>query len=195
MRPQDQVPAALEFHACAKAARARMAGMASIVSSVPLVPLERVGRAFSVVQLPGIAPWAERETSEWLMAAEWGASAYRLLLAENRHARRKTISVADIIKAMCQATGLRRNELMSHRRHKMITWPRQFGIHWAREVTPLSFPNIGRRFGGFDHTTVVHACAITQERLARGDIPREWIEAKEAVMSERPCQSPRLGAL
>lgn len=50
-----------------------------------------------------------------------------------------------------------KNDLKSQRRNKDIVYARQMGMFLARDFTTLSYPEIGRRFGGRDHTTVLHA--------------------------------------
>ena len=45
-------------------------------------------------------------------------------------------------------------------------WPRQLAMYLARELTGQTLPAIGRAFGGRDHTTVLHACRRTAERMA-----------------------------
>jgi hypothetical protein len=44
--------------------------------------------------------------------------------------------------------------------------PRQVAMYLASELTPKSLPDIGRRFGGRDHTTVMHACRAVKSRIA-----------------------------
>lgn len=64
--------------------------------------------------------------------------------------------------AVIQATvaahyGLTRVELISDRRARAVSRPRQVGMWLAKRLTARSLPDIGRRFGGRDHTTVIHA--------------------------------------
>ena len=63
-----------------------------------------------------------------------------------------------IIWATCQYFGMRRIDLLSSRRTKGIVRPRHIAMFLSRELTRYSLPEIGRRFGGRDHTTVLHAC-------------------------------------
>ncbi len=76
------------------------------------------------------------------------------------------VTVDRIQELTCEAFGLTREELLSPSRAARITWPRQVAMFLAREHTSESLPRIGRRFGGRDHTTVLHACRRTAERLA-----------------------------
>ena len=72
-------------------------------------------------------------------------------------------------------------EMTSERRSNDVAWPRQVAMYLARETTPLSLPNIGRRFGGRDHTTVIHAIKKVKERAAND----EEFAAELEILRER----------
>jgi chromosomal replication initiator protein len=57
-------------------------------------------------------------------------------------------------------------DLKSKKRTKSLVFPRQIAMYLCREVADLSFPEIGRQFGGKDHTTVIHACRQTEQHQA-----------------------------
>jgi chromosomal replication initiator protein len=59
-------------------------------------------------------------------------------------------------------------EMRSKRRFRKMARPRQIAMYFARELTPMSLPSIGNRFGKRDHTTVMHAIK-TVERLVATD--------------------------
>ena len=84
-------------------------------------------------------------------------------------------TVEDVQAAACDAFGITREELLSASRSQRLVWPRQVAMYLARELTDQTLPAIGRAFGNRDHTTVMHACRRTAERIA-GDP-----EAYEAV--------------
>ncbi|MEA2324609.1 MAG: chromosomal replication initiator protein [Solirubrobacteraceae bacterium] len=65
-----------------------------------------------------------------------------------------------------EAFGLTREELLSHNRRPALAWPRQVAMYLAREHTAETLPAIGVRFGGRNHTTVMHACKRTAQRIA-----------------------------
>jgi chromosomal replication initiator protein len=71
--------------------------------------------------------------------------------------------------------GFTVDELLSHDRRPALARARQVAMYLAREHTGETLPAIGRRFGGRNHTTVLHACKRTAERMARDP------EAFEAV--------------
>ena len=69
----------------------------------------------------------------------------------------KRIKVEDILRVVSKHFGVSKNDILSQRRHRSIVWPRQVGMFLAKAMTARSLPEIGRRFGGRDHTTVLHA--------------------------------------
>lgn len=69
----------------------------------------------------------------------------------------KRIRIEDIQRAVSRHYNVSRTELLSNRRTRTIVRPRQIAMYLAKMLTPRSLPEIGRRFGGRDHTTVLHA--------------------------------------
>jgi chromosomal replication initiator protein len=76
-------------------------------------------------------------------------------------------SIAAIQELTAEAFGLTRDDLLSSSRAVRLTWPRQLAMYLAREHTGETLPSIGASFGGRNHTTVMHACRRTAERLGR----------------------------
>jgi len=70
---------------------------------------------------------------------------------------RKT-SIEDIQRKIADFYKLDPREFQSQQRSRRVARPRQVAMFLAREITMRSLPEIGRRFGGRDHTTVLHAC-------------------------------------
>lgn len=69
----------------------------------------------------------------------------------------REISCTDIKRAIASHFEVSVRDLISARRTANVILPRQIGIYLAKELTLLSLPQIGRNFGGRDHTTVLHA--------------------------------------
>ncbi len=69
----------------------------------------------------------------------------------------RRIKIEDILRIVSRHFGVSRADLLSQRRHRSVVWPRQIGMYLAKQMTSRSLPEIGRRFGGRDHTTVLHA--------------------------------------
>jgi chromosomal replication initiator protein len=80
----------------------------------------------------------------------------------------KRVRIEDIQRIVAKHYNVSRQELVSNRRTRVIVKPRQIAMYLAKMLTPRSFPEIGRRFGGRDHTTVLHAVR-TIEELISGD--------------------------
>jgi chromosomal replication initiator protein len=78
----------------------------------------------------------------------------------------KRITVDDIQKAAAEHFGLKQADLISERRNRAIARPRQAAMWLAKQLTTRSLPDIGRRFGGRDHTTVLHAVRRIDELKA-----------------------------
>ena len=63
--------------------------------------------------------------------------------------------------------------------------PRQVAMYLLREVLKCSYPYIGQRFGGKDHTTVIHACEKIKKEIENDENLKEEINLiRERVMSD-----------
>ncbi|MCX4244044.1 chromosomal replication initiator protein DnaA [Paraliomyxa miuraensis] len=84
----------------------------------------------------------------------------REVLGETAEAERRNapITVEAVQKAVAQYFSVRIADLKGQRRHKGIARPRMIAMYLSRELTGASFPEIGLRFGGKDHSTVINAC-------------------------------------
>ena len=69
----------------------------------------------------------------------------------------KRVTVDQIQKAVAEHYGLKQADMISERRARAVARPRQTAMWIAKQITTRSLPDIGRRFGGRDHTTVLHA--------------------------------------
>ena len=76
-----------------------------------------------------------------------------------------SISIGRIMFVVAQAYNTNIAGLKSHRRMANIVRPRQVAMYLAREMVGGSYPMIGRLFGGFDHTTVMHAVAKIPDQM------------------------------
>ena len=79
--------------------------------------------------------------------------------------KRKVIMTEDIQEVVANRFHLKVSDLKSKRRTKTLVHPRQIAMYLCRELTDASFPEIGRDFGGKDHTTIIHACKQVQKSL------------------------------
>ena len=78
------------------------------------------------------------------------------------------IKIEDILKVISRHYNVGRNDLLSPRRAREVVMPRQIGMYLAKKLTARSLPEIGRRFGGRDHSTVLHAVRKIDEQM-KGD--------------------------
>jgi len=99
--------------------------------------------------------------------------------------RRSNLTVRSIAKVVSAYYHVSWNELASPRRTSSIVRARQVLIFLAREHTTLSLPQIGRRVGGRDHTTVLHSCRkIAHLRDTDPEMRQELREIEEAVYEQ-----------
>jgi chromosomal replication initiator protein len=75
----------------------------------------------------------------------------------------RRITVDEIQKATADHFGLKQADLISERRTRSVARPRQAAMWLAKKLTTRSLPDIGRRFGDRDHTTVLHAVRRIEE--------------------------------
>ena len=75
----------------------------------------------------------------------------------------KLVTIENIQKMVAEYYKIRVADLLSKRRNRSITRPRQLAMALAKELTNHSLPEIGDAFGGRDHTTVLHACRKVEE--------------------------------
>lgn len=69
----------------------------------------------------------------------------------------RRISIEEIQKKVAEHYNIRLSDMHSAKRLRSLARPRQIAMYLAKALTPLSLPEIGRKFGGRDHTTVMHA--------------------------------------
>jgi hypothetical protein len=93
-------------------------------------------------------------------------------------------SVAEIQRAVCEHFNIGILDLISERRTANLVLPRQIAMYLAKVLTPRSYPDIGRRFGGRDHTTALHAFRKIDDLLARDEALAETIATIREKLSE-----------
>ncbi len=77
----------------------------------------------------------------------------------------RRIKIEDILRIVSRHYAVSRADILSQRRHRSVVWPRQIGMYLAKQLTSRSLPEIGRRFGDRDHTTVLHAIRKVDKEL------------------------------
>lgn len=81
----------------------------------------------------------------------------REVLSSYGSREQRPLRVGEILEAVSDHFGIRLQDLLSRKRSRSISHPRQIAMYLARKLTPLSLEEIGMHFGGRDHSTVLHA--------------------------------------
>jgi chromosomal replication initiator protein len=89
----------------------------------------------------------------------------------------RRITVDEIQKLAAEHYGLKQSDLLSERRTRSVARPRQVAMYLCKQHTTRSYPDIGRRFGGRDHTTVLHAVKKIDELIAKDEQIARDVEA------------------
>ncbi len=71
---------------------------------------------------------------------------------------RKTIAVKDVVRIIADFYNIKEESIYEKTRHKEVIRPRQIIMYILREDFNISYPSIGQKLGGRDHTTVIHSC-------------------------------------
>ena len=100
--------------------------------------------------------------------AQIGLDEVQAILRPHLRGGEKRITIDEIQKATAEHYAMKQVDLISERRNRAIARPRQAAMWLAKQLTTRSLPDIGRRFGGRDHTTVLHAVRRIEE-LKAGD--------------------------
>jgi chromosomal replication initiator protein len=100
------------------------------------------------------------------------------------HVDRK-VTIDEIQKKTAEFYKLDLKELHSTRRARRVARPRQVAMFLARELTCRSLPDIGRRFGGRDHTTVLHACRRIEELCKSDPVFQQEVEFLRKVLGRQ----------
>jgi chromosomal replication initiator protein len=88
----------------------------------------------------------------------------------------RRITIEDIQKRVAEHFNIRLSDMSSARRARAVARPRQVAMYLAKQLTSRSLPEIGRKFGGRDHTTVIHAVRKVEELTSRDHAFAEDVE-------------------
>ena len=87
-------------------------------------------------------------------------------LSDILRASDRKVTMEEIIKKTCEHYHLRQTDLMSPSRARSISRPRQMAMYLCKKLTTRSLPEIGRKFGGRDHTTILHGVRKIEELIS-----------------------------
>jgi chromosomal replication initiator protein len=101
-----------------------------------------------------------------------------------RPAEPKRVRIEDIQRVVARQYNVSRSDLLCSRRTANVVRPRQVAMYLAKILTLRSLPEIGRRFGGRDHTTVLHAVRKIEARASNDTALAEEIEALKRQLQD-----------
>ncbi len=96
----------------------------------------------------------------------------------------KRVKIEDIQRIVARQYNVSRSDLLSSRRTATVVRPRQIAMYLAKMLTLRSLPEIGRRFGGRDHTTVLHAVRKIEGLLGNDNVLAEEIDLLKRLLQE-----------
>jgi len=106
------------------------------------------------------------------------------LIEDTNQTPKIIINYKTIIKTVAEFFDLQEKDLANKSRKQEIVQPRQIAMYLMRQELKSSFPFIGSKFGGRDHTTVMYACQkVTRQILEQEDIRQEIAMIKEKIAS------------
>jgi chromosomal replication initiator protein len=105
----------------------------------------------------------------------------RTLIAHNIRPQR-SVSPEEVIRATAQFYEISETAIFEKTRKKDVVKPRQIVMYLMREDLHVSFPSIGERLGGRDHTTVIHSCEKIKEMLGRDTGIGEELEKIRGIL-------------
>ncbi|MDR3474210.1 MAG: chromosomal replication initiator protein DnaA [Devosia sp.] len=105
-------------------------------------------------------------------------------LVRTREAHR--VRIEDILRIVSRHYKVPRNDLLSSRRSRDVVRPRQIAMYLAKALTSRSLPEIGRRFGGRDHTTVLHSVRKVEQMMKDDNELTQEIELLKKMLEDTP---------
>ena len=100
----------------------------------------------------------------------------------------RRVRIEDIQKVVSRHFNVSKSDLLSSRRTRTIVRPRQIAMYLSKIMTPRSLPEIGRRFGGRDHTTVLHAVRKIEELTNADRALGDEVELLRKLIEDQPIQ-------
>ena len=97
-------------------------------------------------------------------------------------AKEKEVSIETVQKTVSKYFSVSVADITSKKRTKLVLFPRQVSMFLCRKLAGASYPMIGMRFGGKDHTTVLHACKIIEKRSKKDEELRDIINRIEIMI-------------
>jgi chromosomal replication initiator protein len=96
----------------------------------------------------------------------------------------RKVTVEEIQKKVSEHYAVKLADMSSNRRVRQISMPRQVAMYLAKKLTTMSLPEIGKRFGGRDHTTVLHAFKKVEETIKNDGSLAEDIRLLSSILTK-----------
>jgi chromosomal replication initiator protein len=90
------------------------------------------------------------------------------LIIKNSSRPRKTLAITDVVDKIARYYDIEPASIYEKTRRKEVVKPRQIIMYILREDFQISYPAIGKKLGGRDHTTVIHSCEKIKTELTKG---------------------------
>jgi len=104
------------------------------------------------------------------------------ILSDLLRAHERRLSIEDIQRRVAEHYSLRMSDILSPRRARQVARPRQVAMYLCKALTQYSLPEIGRKFGGRDHTTIIHGVRKIEELLTSDrDIANDVASLRRAL--------------
>jgi len=104
------------------------------------------------------------------------------VLQDVLRAHERRITIEEIQRRVAEHFRIKVSDMYSARRARAVARPRQVAMYLAKQLTPRSLPEIGRKFGNRDHTTVMHAIRRIEELRAVDALLNEDVETLRRVL-------------
>ena len=95
----------------------------------------------------------------------------------------KVLTSKLIMQVVCKFFNIKVNDIVSDKRSNNVAFPRQIAMYLCREVANMSFPNIGKDFGGRDHSTVLHAYSKIKDEYNNNPETKDLIDDIKKALS------------
>ena len=95
-----------------------------------------------------------------------------------------SLSIEAVQKEVANYFNIKLADLKSQQRHQAVARPRQIAMYLARKLVKASYPELGNRFGGKDHTTVLSACRKVDELIKSDQKTRNIVDELERRLTQ-----------
>lgn len=103
-------------------------------------------------------------------------------LVKNNARPKKTVAVKDVIKTIADFYNIEEGSIYHKTRRKEVVRPRQLIMYILREDFNISYPSIGEKLGGRDHTTVIHSCEKIKDELKTNTVLSQELSQIRAMI-------------